>query len=330
MRALKVLFLAAGGAAIGVAAWLWWFATHPVALPTTPFEFTVHTGATVRSVSRQLAQKGLLHEGESLWILARILGRARTIQAGTYRLDQPVTPIELLDKMRRGDVVMVEMIFIEGTTLRQWLAQLAEEPLVRHTLAGKPEAELRAAIGIAQSSGEGWFFPDTYRFAPGVSDVDILKRAHAAMKKRLEEGWQARDPELPLTDPYQALILASIVEKETAAPDERPLVASVFVNRLKRGMRLQTDPTVIYGMGASYDGNIRKRDLTTDTPWNTYTRDGLPPTPIAMPGAGAIRAAVQPAKTDYLYFVARGNGTHEFTRSLEEHNRAVAKYQLHR
>jgi UPF0755 protein len=330
MRALKVLLLAAVGAALGIAGWLWWFATHPVDLPATPFEFTVHSGATVKSVSHQLAQQGLLPEAQSLWIVARILGRSRTIQAGTYRLEQPLTPLELLDKMRRGDVVMVELIFIEGTTFRQWLAQLADEPLVRHALAGKPEAEVRAAIGVPQSSPEGWFFPDTYRFAPGVSDVDILKRAHAAMKKRLDEAWQARDPELPLADPYQALVLASIVEKETAAPDERPLVASVFVNRLRRGMRLQTDPTVIYGMGESYDGNIRKRDLTTDTPWNTYTRDGLPPTPIAMPGAGALRAATHPAKSDYLYFVSRGNGTHEFTRSLEEHNRAVARYQLHR
>lgn len=330
MRAIRSLLLAAIVAALGAAGWLWWFATQPVDLPSVPFEFTVHSGSSIKAVSRQLAGQGVFREGESFWILSRIVGKGRTIQAGTYRLERPLTPLELLEKLRRGDVVMVEMLFVEGTTLRQWIAQLAAEPRVRHSLPAKGDAELRAALGIPQPAAEGWFFPDTYRFAPGVSDVEILKRAHAAMKKRLDEAWQSRDPSLPLTDPYQALILASIVEKETAAPDERPLVASVFVNRLRRGMRLQTDPTVIYGMGESYAGNIRKRDLTTDTPWNTYTRDGLPPTPIAMPGAGAIRASTQPAKSDYLYFVSRGDGTHEFTRTLEEHNRAVAKWQLHR
>jgi UPF0755 protein len=330
MRALRSLVLAAIVAALGAAGWFWWFATHPVDLPSVPFEFTVHSGSSIKAVSRQLAAQGVFREGESFWILSRIAGKARAIQAGTYRLERPVTPLELLEKLRRGDVVMVEMLFVEGTTLRQWMAQLAGEPRVRHTLPAKAVAELRAALGIAQPNAEGWFFPDTYRFAPGVSDVEILKRAHGAMKKRLDDAWQSRDPSLPFADAYQALILASIVEKETASPGERPLVASVFVNRLRRGMRLQTDPTVIYGMGESYAGNIRKRDLTADTPWNTYTRDGLPPTPIAMPGAGAIRAATQPAKTDFLYFVSRGDGTHEFTRSLEEHNRAVAKWQLHR
>lgn len=330
MRALRSLVFAAIVAAAGIAGWLYWFATHPVELPATPFEFTVHSGASVRTVSRQLAQQGLFREGESFWIVARLLGRGGRIQAGTYRLEQPITPLDLLDKLRRGDVVLVEMLFVEGTTLRQWLAQLATEARIKRVLAGKGDADVRAALGIADSSAEGWLFPDTYRFAPGVTDLEILKRAHAVMRKRLAEAWEARDAQLPLTEPYQALILASIIEKETAVPDERPLVASVFVNRLRRGMRLQTDPTVIYGMGASYDGNIRKKDLTTDTPWNTYTRDGLPPTPIAMPGAGSIRAAVQPAKSDFIYFVAKGDGTHEFTRTLEEHNRAVAKYQLHR
>ena len=330
MRALRLIFLAVVGAAIGIGAWLYWFATHPVELPQAPFEFTVHSGSSVRTVSRQLAQAGLFREGESFWIVARLLGKGGRIQAGTYRIEQPVTPLELLDKMRRGDVVLLEILFVEGTTLKQWLAQLASEPRIRHTLAGKGDPEVRSAVGVTEASAEGWFFPDTYRFAPNVADTDILKRAHGAMKKRLADAWEARDPQLPLTEPYQALILASIVEKETAVAQERPLVASVFVNRLRRGMRLQTDPTVIYGMGESYDGNIRKKDLTTDTPWNTYTRDGLPPTPIAMPGAGALQAAVAPAKSEYLYFVARGDGTHEFSRTLEEHNRAVAKYQLHR
>jgi UPF0755 protein len=199
---------------------------------------------------------------------------------------------------------------------------------VRQSLGGKSDADMRALFGITESSTEGWFFPDTYRFAPGTADVDILKRAHNAMKKRLADAWAARDPAIPLKTPYEALILASIVEKETGLASERPMIAAVFMNRLKRPMRLQTDPTVIYGMGEKFDGNIRKRDLTTDTPWNTYTRDGLPPTPIAMPGAASIKAVMNPAETQSLYFVARGDGSHEFSRTLEEHNRAVAKYQL--
>jgi UPF0755 protein len=270
----------------------------------------------------------VLPEGETFWILGRALGKARSIQAGTYRLDTALTPLEILDKLARGDVVVIEMLFVEGTTLRQWLAQLAANSRVKQTLAGKSDAELRALLGTGEQALEGWFFPDTYRFAPGTADAVILRRAHAAMKKRLDDAWATKSADVPLKTPYEALILASIVEKETGLAAERPLIASVFANRLKRPMRLQTDPTVIYGMGERFDGNIRKRDLTADTPWNTYTRDGLPPTPIAMPGAAALRAAVNPAESDYVYFVARGDGSHEFSRSLEEHNRAVAKYQL--
>lgn len=299
-------------------------------LPATPYEFTVRQGAGLKTVSRQLAADGVFLEGESFWILGRLLGRARSIQAGTYRLDKPLTPIEILDKLARGDVVFAEAVFVEGTTLRQWLAQLAALPEVKHALSGKSEAEIRATVGEGPEALEGWLFPDTYRFAPGASDADILKRAHAAMKRRLAEAWDARDPAVPLATPYEALILASIIEKETGLASERPLIASVFVNRMKRGMRLQTDPTVIYGMGERYGGNIRKKDLTADTPWNTYTRDGLPPTPIAMPGAASLRAALHPADSQFLYFVSRGDGSHEFSRTLEEHNRAVAKYQLGR
>ncbi len=329
MKALRRLLLLVLVAGIGAAAWIVWYADHPVRLPTAPYEFTVRSGASLKAVARQLAADGVLLESESFWILGRLLGKSTAIQAGTYRLDTPITPTQLLDKLARGDVVLIEMLFVEGTTMGQWLAQLARAPRVRQTLAGKSEDEIRAALGIEQPL-EGWFFPDTYRFTPGAADIDILKRAHGAMVRRLDEAWAARAPQLALATPYEVLILASIVEKETAVPDERPVVASVFLNRLRIGMRLQTDPTVIYGMGERYDGNIRKRDLTTDTAWNTYTRAGLPPTPIAMPGASALRAAVQPATTQYLYFVARGDGSHEFSRTLEEHNRAVAKYQLGR
>ena len=328
MRALRnLVFLVFLGAAVA-AGWMYWFSTRPLDLPQSPFEFTVRSGASVRGLARQLADQRLLAEPHSFWILARALGKAGAIQAGTYRLDRALTPVELLDKLARGDVVLAEILFVEGTTFRQWLAQLARQPRVRSTLAGKDEAEMRALLALGDQPPEGWFFPDTYRFAPGTSDVEILKRAHAAMQRRLAEAWAARAPGSPLKSPYEALILASIVEKETGAAAERPEIAAVFINRLRRGMRLQTDPTVIYGIGEKYDGNIRKRDLTTDTPYNTYTRDGLPPTPIAMPGAASLQAVSRPAASDFLYFVGKGDGTHQFSRTLEEHNRAVARYQL--
>ena len=328
MRALRYLFLLALLAAAAAGGWLYWFATHPVALPRIPFEFTVKSGASVKSVSRRLADEGLFAEGESFWIVARVLGKGGAIQAGTYRIDRPMTPLEILDKLRRGDVVLAEILFVEGTTFRQWRAQLAANTNVKQTLAGKSEDEIRTALGIAEALPEGWLFPDTYRFAPGTSDLDLLKRAHNAMKKRLADGWAGRDATVPLRTPYEALILASIVEKETGQAGERPIIAGVFANRMRKGMRLQTDPTVIYGIGEKFDGDIRKRDLTTDTPYNTYTRDGLPPTPIAMPGAGSLAAVMHPAETNALYFVGKGDGTHQFSDTLGEHNRGVAKYQL--
>jgi UPF0755 protein len=328
LRVFKYFLLLAVVMAIAAAAWLYAFASNTLEPPQVAYEFTVKNGASLRTVSRKLADDGLLPEAHSFWILGRALGKDKAIQAGTYRVERAMTPVELLDKLNRGDVVAADISFIEGTTLRQWLAQVKGHPKLRQTLEGKSIDEVRSAIGLAEGSAEGWLFPDTYRFAPGSADIEILRRAHAAMKKRLAEAWEARDPEVPLKSPYEALILASIVEKETGAAGERPLVASVFANRLRKPMRLQTDPTVIYGMGAAFDGNIRKKDLTTDTPWNTYTRDGLPPTPIAMPGAASLAAATRPAKSEFLYFVGKGDGTHQFSRSLEEHNRAVAKYQL--
>ena len=330
MRALRNLFLLAVLAAIAACAWLYWFANHAVELPRTPFEFTVKSGASVKSVSHKLADEGLFPEGESFWVIARILGKSGAIQAGTYRLDRAMTPLEILEKLKRGDVVLAEILFVEGTTYRQWRAQLAANTNVKQTLAGKSEDEIRAALGIAEPSPEGWFFPDTYRFAPGTSDLELLKRSHNAMKRRLTDGWNARDTTVPLKTPYEALVLASIVEKETGAAAERPIIAGVFANRIRKGMRLQTDPTVIYGIGEKFDGDIRKRDLTTDTPYNTYTRDGLPPTPIAMPGAGSLAAVMHPAETNARYFVGKGGGTHQFSATLEEHNRGVAKYQLKR
>ncbi len=328
MRAARRLLLAALLGALALAAWAAWFCLRPVEPPSVPFDFTVKSGASLRSVARQLSEAGVLPEPYTFWLAGRLSGKASSLQAGTYRLAGPLTPLELLDKLARGDVLPIEIVFVEGMTFRQWMAQMRSHPHLRATLA--TEAEVRAALGVPEPSLEGLLFPETYRFLSGTTDVELLRRARGEMAKRLARAWDSRDPTVPLASPYEALILASIVEKETGQPGERATIASVFVNRLRKGMRLQTDPTVIYGLGERFDGNLRKRDLLADTPWNTYTRDGLPPTPIAMPGAAAIAAALNPAATDYLYFVGRGDGTHQFSRTLEEHNRAVARYQLGR
>ena len=233
----------------------------------------------------------------------------------------------LLARLTQGDVTQTSITFVEGTTAAELLRRVAAEPTLASTLAGRPGDEIRAALAIAAPSLEGQFFPDTYFYAAGSGDRALLARAHRQLAGRLDAAWARRAPGLPLASPYEALILASIVEKETGRPADRPLIASVFVNRLKRGMRLQTDPTVIYGMGERFDGNLRKRDLETDTPYNTYTRDGLPPTPIALPSQASLDAVVDPPASPYLYFVARGDGTSEFSANLADHNRAVAKYQ---
>ena len=306
-----------GVAAIAVAGAIVWFCVTPLTPPRVPFDFNVRTGASLKQVAGQLADQGLLPSRDLFWIVGRARGQQAAIQAGTYRLESPITPLELLDKLAAGDMLPIDIAFIEGTTLQQWLKQLRKHPHVRVTEEGRTEAGIRKALGVIDRALEGLFFPDTYRFLDGTPDIEILRRAHAGMARRLQEAWEARDPSLPLASPYEALVLASIVEKEAARPEERALVASVFVNRLRLGMRLQTDPTVIYGLGERFDGNLRRRDLVADTPFNTYTRAGLPPTPIAMPGAASLAAATRPARTDYLYFVSRGDGSHVFSRTLQ-------------
>jgi UPF0755 protein len=261
-------------------------------------------------------------------LLARYRGKAQEVKAGSYELARGARPEDLLEKITRGDFALAEVRFIEGWTFRQVREALDAHPDLRHDTRGLGDAEVMQRIGAPGLAAEGWFFPDTYRFAKQTSDLDVLKSAHAAMRKQLAAAWARRAPDTPLKDEYEALVLASIVEKETGRPDDRGRIAGVFVNRLKAGMRLQTDPTVIYGLGARFDGNLRKRDLEADTPFNTYTRDGLPPTPIAMPGLAALDAATRPEPTEALYFVSRGDGTSEFSRSLSDHNRAVRKYQL--
>lgn len=317
-----------------VALLAWQFAHRPLPLPPSPsttLEFSVEKGATLKSLSRKLTAQGLLPEPYGLWLLARIINKTN-IQAGTYRLQSAISPLQLLQKLNDGDVVTHSITFVEGITFSQMRAQLEKQPLLEMTLKGISHQDVLKKVGAAEKHPEGLFFPDTYKFAAGSSDLDILRTSYQAMQKKMTEAWQQRASDLPYQSPYDMLIMASIIEKETGRADERPLIASVFINRLRIPMRLQTDPTVIYGMGENYDGNIRRRDLTTDTPYNTYTRDGLPPTPIAMPGWGSLIASVQPEKSDKLYFVATrdGQGSHYFSRTLTEHNRAVAKYQLGR
>jgi UPF0755 protein len=327
LRALKVLFLLTILAALGGAWWLWRFAHEPLRLGAPSVEFAIAPGSSLRTASRAMARAGIDMHPLAFEAVARVAGNPADIKAGSYEVAAGATPLDLLAKLTRGEFALVEIKFIEGWTFRQLREALDAHPHVRHDTAGLADAAVLQRLGASQSHPEGLFFPDTYRFAKGTSDLDLLRAAHRAMAKRLDSAWAERRADLPLASPYEALILASIVEKETGRGDDRAMIAAVFVNRLRAGMRLQADPTVIYGLGEKFDGNLRKRDLVADTPYNTYTRDGLPPTPIALPGLAAIAAATQPAPADALYFVARGDGTSAFSRTLEEHNRAVNKYQ---
>jgi UPF0755 protein len=328
LRTLKFLLLAAIAAALGGAGYAAWYATTPVAIGTLPVEFEVAEGARLRAATQDIERAGIAVGAWRFEALARALQRASDIKAGSYELTAAPTPLELLDKLTRGDVRQAELTIIEGWTFAQMRAALDAHPAVRHDTAGQPPEALLKQIGAAETHPEGLFFPDTYLFQKGSSDLRILRRAHRAMQRHLEAEWQQRAPDLPYRTPYEALIMASIIEKETGRESERDRIAGVLVNRLRRGMLLQVDPSVIYGLGERFDGNLRKIHLLTDGPYNTYTRGGLPPTPIALPGLASLRAALRPAPTDALYYVARGDGTSAFSRSLEEHNRAVRKYQL--
>ncbi|MDE1960376.1 MAG: endolytic transglycosylase MltG [Xanthomonadaceae bacterium] len=307
------------------------FADAPLAPLPKSATLDVAFGTPLPGIVRDLDARGIRSGSPLYWrLLARRMGVAGKLHAGEYALDPGIAPRGLLEKMAAGDVVQHKFTIVEGWTFAQLRDALARDPELERTLIGRSGADIMRALGSAAAPPEGWFLPETYQFVKGMSDLDILRRAHAAMRSKLDALWAARAPDLPLDTPYQALILASIVEKETAQPAERALIAGVFERRLKLGMRLQTDPAVIYGLGSGYDGKIHTRDLETDTPYNTYTRAGLPPTPIAMPGSASLEAVLHPAPTDALYFVARGDGTHAFSATLEAHNRAVAKYQLHR
>ena len=308
-------------------AWLGWFALRPVTLRTDSAEFSIKAGSSLKNATRQIVDSGVELNAWQFNVLGRLLGKASTIKAGSYEVGRGITPLALLNKLTAGEVTQTELVFIEGWTFRQMRAALDADADVRHDSAALSDEEIMARLGAAGRSPEGLFFPDTYMFGKGTSDLDILRRAYKTMERKLQAAWQRRAPDLPYRSPYEALIMASVIEKETGQATDRALVSGVFVNRLRIGMMLQTDPSVIYGLGEKFDGNLRKKDLRTDTPHNTYTRPGLPPTPIAMPGEAALQAALNPAHTKALYFVARGDGTSEFSRTLAEHERAVAKYQ---
>lgn len=324
LKRITLLVLVAASLFVG------WFAYHvqdPVQIPITPYELSIKPGSSLRTVAKQLAGAGALHDTWSFILLSRLMGYSSLLKAGDYELTESISPWQLLKRVTNGDVNQSEVRFIEGWTFSQLRKTLNEHPALRHDTAGLTDSEVMQLIGASETMAEGLFSPDTYYFVRGNSDVAILKRAYHAMQNNLNAAWTGRATNLPLTDSYQALILASIVEKETGRESDRTNVAGVFINRLRIGMRLQTDPTVIYGLGDKFDGNLRKKDLLTDQEYNTYTRSGLPPTPIALPGMASIQAALNPAKTSSLYFVGKGNGESHFSSNLTDHNRAVSKYQ---
>jgi UPF0755 protein len=326
-RAARILALLLVVAAAAAAWYAWRAYTQPLPLPVVPFAFDVRQGASLSAVARELGSTGALPQPLALIALARWRGVDRAIKAGSYEFDAGTTLPQLLAKLTQGDVTQTSMVIVEGTTFAELKRALKANPAVRNTLLDLPDAEIMAKLGVPDATPEGRFFPDTYFFANGSSDAALLNRAHKALDARLAAAWEHRATDLPFKSPYEALILASIVEKETGRASDRPLIASVFVNRLRKGMRLQTDPTVIYGLGAAFDGDLRRRDLEADTPFNTYTRDGLPPTPIALVSQASLDAVLNPPATEYLYFVARGDGTSKFSATLIEHNRAVSKFQ---
>jgi len=330
-RALfAVVWLAAGFLVGGLWVDYRCFLVTPVALqgPSTVFE--VPRGATLRQVADDLTRLGILPHPYYFLALAIQRGDQSRLKAGEFELTQGMRPTHILDRLISGKEVQHPITLVEGWTFRQAVAAIAADPRFGAELLGKTDAELMEALGRPGEHPEGRLFPDTYSFPRNTSGLEVLRRALERMDRILAEEWEQRAEGLPMETPYQALILASIIEKETAVAAERPAIGGVFVRRLRNGMRLQTDPTVIYGLGERFDGNLRREDLREPTPYNTYVIEGLPPTPIALPGREAIRAALHPEPGDSLYFVARGDGTHVFSRTLEEHNAAVRQYQLGR
>jgi UPF0755 protein len=305
----------------------WWWLHRPLPLATDPVELSIDPGSSPRAIAESWVRAGVLTQPFALYEWFRWSGQARRIRAGSYEISAGTTPIRLLEKMVLGDETQATVRFNEGWTFRQIRAELAHADALRQTTTALSDDEVMRALGAPGVSPEGRFHPDTYAFSKGSTDLSVLKRAYRAMQQRLAAAWQERASDTPLHSADEALTLASIIEKETGIDTDRGLVAGVFANRLRLGMPLQTDPTIIFGLGTAFDGNLRKRDLQTDTPYNTYLRTGLPPTPIAIPSQAALLAAVRPEPTKALYFVARGDGSSEFSATLTDHNRAVNRYQ---
>ncbi|MEQ1598552.1 MAG: endolytic transglycosylase MltG [Methylotenera sp.] len=328
LKLIKIIFLIGLLAAAGLSVWLYHYAKTPLNLAPKAQEITIKPNSGLKSIANQLVDQNVISSALPFVILTKIMHKEAELQAGDYTLNKNVSPYQLLLSLNHGKATQGSITFIEGKTFKQMRAKLAKNDNVKTTIAGLSNAEVMVVVGNGEKHPEGLFFPDTFYFDRGTTDVVLLKRSYEIMQVKLAEAWANRSSGLLYKSSYEALIMASIVEKETGKASERPEIAGVFLNRLRIGMRLQTDPTVIYGIGDKYDGNIRRKDLTTDTIYNTYTRDGLPPTPIAMPGLASIEAALHPKKTKALYFVGKGDGSHAFSNSLVEHNRAVAKYQL--
>ena len=330
MAAIKKIIVVLVLAVVGAGAALIYWARDPLVAQGGPLlEFTVAQGSSMRSALRQAHEAGVPASPLMMELLARGLG-TRSVKPGSYRLKPGTTPLTLLSALSRGDTIKESITIIEGWTFAQMQAEIAKHPWLQHESNALDQADWLARVVPGFDHPEGLFYPDTYVFERGTSDLQIYRLAHQQQLKKLDKAWASREPGLPYASPYEALIMASIVEKETGREQDRTRVASVFVNRLQQGMRLQTDPTVIYGMGERFDGNLRKRDLQEDTAYNTYQRSGLPPTPISLPGQASINASVHPASGDDLYFVARGDGSSEFSSNLDDHNRAVNKYQRQR
>jgi UPF0755 protein len=326
-RLLILVFLVAAG----LIAYGWYSVRHlPLEMPHEAVRVVVPKGANVRSVAAALRKQGVEVSPTMMLVRYRMRGLDGQLKAGTYQFAPPQTVDTLLDRLVAGDTVIAHVRFIEGWTFRQMRQAIEQHGELERDTVGLESAEILRRIGAKESHPEGLFMPETYAFAPGASDLEIYRRAYELLQRRLEQAWEKRQADLPLRTPYEALILASIIEKETGRPQERTKVAAVFINRLRKGMMLQSDPTIIYGLGERFDGNLRRRDLRADTPYNTYTRTGLPPTPIALPSIASIEAALDPADIKALYFVARGDGSSEFSNDLASHNRAVARYQLGR
>lgn len=323
---IALLAVTAGGLVAGA----WYWSQRPLELSADKLDFVVEPGSTPRTIVRQANAAGIrLWEPGFVW-MARLTERDKLIKAGGYEVNRGDSAWILLERLARGDMSQRQITFVEGWRFTQIRQALRNHPDVTQTLEGVSDSDVAQMIGVKEDNPEGLFFPDTFVFTPGTTDIELLRRSHREGVKVLADIWATRDPDLPLKTPYEALIMASIIEKETGHSADRERVSGVFNNRLRIGMPLQTDPTVIYGMGESYQGRIRRKDLQTDTPWNTYTRNGLPPTPIASPGRLSLRAAVQPEKHKFLYFVSRGDGTSEFATDLAGHNRNVSRFILGR